>query len=97
MAYSRIPFAMAMDGLWPKSVARLNSYGVPRNAVLVSAGDFRIPLGTSGVVMLACLPVAVLLLVIVLGVRDGTYALPALMGSLGGPFGDCWRVRCFIY
>lgn len=128
MAYSRIPFAMAMDGLLPKSVARLNSYGVPHNAVLVSAvcysvfalvpfselvvadvvlyslalflefaalihfrrrepelrGDFRIPLGTSGVVMLACLPVAVLLLVIVLGVHDGTYALPALMGSLGG-------------
>jgi len=47
-------------------------------------GDFRIPLGTSGVVLLASLPVAVLLLVIVLGVRDGTYALPALIGSLGG-------------
>ena len=128
MSYSRIPFAMAMDGLMPKSITRLNSHDVPRNAVLVSAvcysvfalapfgelvvadvvlyslalfvefaaliqfrrrqpdlrGDFRIPLGTSGVVILASLPVAILLLVIVLGVRDGTYALPALLGSLCG-------------
>ena len=124
MSYSRIPFAMAVDGLMPRSIARLNSHGVPRNAVLVSAifalapfgelvvadvvlyslalfvefaalihfrrhepdlrGDFRIQLGTSGVVILASLPVAVLLLVIALGVRDDTYALPALIGSLGG-------------
>jgi amino acid transporter len=128
MSYSRIPFAMAIDGLMPRSIARLNGHDVPRNAVLVSAvcysifalapfgelvvadvvlyslalfvefaalihfrrrepelrGAFRIPLGTSGVVILASLPVAVLLLVIMLGVRDGTYALPALIGSLGG-------------
>jgi len=128
MSYSRIPFAMAIDGLLPKSIARVNSRDVPRNAVLVSAvcysifalapfgdlvvadvvlyslalfvefaalihfrlrepdlrGDFRIPLGTRGVVFLASLPVAVLLLVIALGVRDGTYALPALIGSLCG-------------
>ncbi|HEY8312489.1 MAG TPA: APC family permease [Gemmatimonadaceae bacterium] len=128
MSYSRIPFAMAVDGLLPKSIARVNSHDVPRNAVLVSAacysifslapfgelvvadvvlyslalfvefaalihfrrrepelrGDFRIPVGTTGVVMLASMPVAVLLLVIGLGVRDGTYALPALLGSLGG-------------
>lgn len=128
MSYSRIPFAMAMDGLMPRSIARLNSHDTPRNAVLVSAvcysifalapfgelvvadvvlyslalfvefaalihfrrrepelrGDFRIPLGTSGVMILASFPVAVLLLVITLGVRDGTYALPALIGSLGG-------------
>ncbi|MEO7042793.1 MAG: APC family permease [Gemmatimonadaceae bacterium] len=128
MSYSRIPFAMALDGLMPSSIARLNKNDVPRNAVLVSAvcysifalapfgelvvadvvlyslalfvefaaliqfrlhqpelrGHFRIPTGTTGVVSLACLPVAILLLVIVLGVRDGTYALPALLGSLVG-------------
>jgi amino acid transporter len=128
MSYSRIPFAMAVDGLLPSGVARVNSHDVPRNAVLASAvcysifalapfgelvvadvvlyslalfvefaalihfrrhepdlrGDFRIPLGTTGVTMLASLPVAVLLLVIALGVRDGTYALPALIGSAGG-------------
>lgn len=128
MSYSRIPFVMAMDGLMPSGISRVNSRGVPRNAVLASAvcysifalapfgelvvadvvlyslalfvefaalvqfrrrepelrGAFRIPLGTTGVVMLASLPVAVLLLVIALGVRDGTYALPALIGSLIG-------------
>ena len=128
MSYSRIPFAMAMDGLMPRSITRLNSHDVPRNAVLVSAvcysifalapfgelvvadvvlyslalfvefaaliqfrrrmpelrGDFRIPVGTAGVVMLASLPVAVLMVVIALGVRDGTYSLPALIGSLVG-------------
>jgi hypothetical protein len=36
-------------------------------------GHFRIPLRTSGVVVLASLPIAVLLLVIALGVRDGSY------------------------
>jgi len=128
MAYSRIPFAMATDGLMPRSLGRLNDRDVPQNAVLVSAvcysifalasfgelvvadvvlyslalfvefaaliqlrlrqpelrGDFRIPVGTTGVALLASLPVAILLLVIGLGVRDGTYALPALIGSLGG-------------
>ncbi len=48
--------AMAIDGLLPKGIARVNSHDVSRNAVLVSA----------------------------LGVRDGTYALPALIGSLCG-------------
>jgi len=128
MSYSRIPFAMALDGLMPPSIARVNRHDVPRNAVLASAvcysifalapfgelvvadvvlyslalfvefaalvqfrmhqpelrGHFRIPVGTAGVVTLACLPVAILLLVIALGVRDGTYALPALTGSLAG-------------
>ena len=128
MAYSRIPFAMAVDNLLPESMERVNAHGVPRNAVLVSAvfysiftlapfgelvvadvvlyslalflefaalvhfrrrepglrGDFRIPTGTTGVVFLAAMPVAVLVLVIALGVRDGTYALPALTGALLG-------------
>jgi len=119
---------MALDGLMPPSIARVNRHDVPRNAVLASAvcysifalapfgelvvadvvlyslalfvefaalvqfrmhqpelrGHFRIPVGTAGVVTLACLPVAILLLVIALGVRDGTYALPALTGSLAG-------------
>ena len=128
MAYSRIPFAMALDGLLPGRIARLNGHGVPQNAVLVSAafysvfalapfgelvvadvvlyslalflefaalihfrrrepslrGSFRIPTGTAGVVFLAALPVAVLLVVVVLGLRDGTYALPAMIGALAG-------------
>ncbi|MDQ2889490.1 MAG: APC family permease [Gemmatimonadota bacterium] len=128
MAYSRIPFAMAVDRLIPGSVATVNEHGVPRNAVLISAvfysvfalapfgelvvadvvlyslalflefaalihfrrrepnlrGVFRIPAGTAGVIFLASLPVSVLLVVIALGVRDGTYALPALIGSLAG-------------
>jgi len=37
LAYSRIPFAMARDGLLPAMLARSDSRGNPRNAVLVSA------------------------------------------------------------
>jgi amino acid transporter len=37
LAYSRIPFVMAMDGLLPASLARTNSRGTPRNAVLFAA------------------------------------------------------------
>ena len=44
-------------------------------------GAFRIPVGTGGVIALALLPVVVLAIVIALGVRDGEYAGPALMGA----------------
>ncbi|HJT80921.1 MAG TPA: APC family permease [Chthoniobacterales bacterium] len=37
MAYSRIPFVMAADGLLPKRLGKLDDAGTPRNAVLVSA------------------------------------------------------------
>lgn len=37
LVYSRIPFAMARDGLLPEMLARSDSRGTPRNAVLVSA------------------------------------------------------------
>jgi amino acid transporter len=37
MAYSRIPLAMASDGLLPAPLARLDGRGTPRNAVLASA------------------------------------------------------------
>ena len=37
MAYSRIPLAMADDGLLPAPLARTDARGTPRNAVLVSA------------------------------------------------------------
>lgn len=126
MSYSRIPFAMANDGVLPAVIGRTDQHDVPRFAILASAtmysvfalvpfsdlvvadvvlysmalflefaalvhfrrhepglrGAFRIPVGTAGVVLLAALPTTVLVLVILLGVRDGEYAGPALLGSL---------------
>lgn len=37
LSYSRIPLAMATDGLLPEALARTDSRGTPRNAVLASA------------------------------------------------------------
>jgi amino acid transporter len=37
LAYSRIPFVMATDGLLPSRLSRTDERGTPRNAVLVSA------------------------------------------------------------
>jgi amino acid transporter len=37
MAYSRIPLAMASDGLLPRALATIDARGTPRNAVLASA------------------------------------------------------------
>lgn len=37
LSYSRIPFAMAADGLLPKGLAKLDSRSTPRTAVIVSA------------------------------------------------------------
>jgi amino acid transporter len=37
LSYSRIPFAMALDGLLPKSLGKVDRLATPRNAVLVSA------------------------------------------------------------
>lgn len=37
LSYSRIPLAMASDGLLPRKLAKLDSRSTPRNAVLVSA------------------------------------------------------------
>jgi amino acid transporter len=37
LAYSRIPFVLAADGLLPNKLAKLDNHGTPRNAVLVSA------------------------------------------------------------
>src|SRR4029077_13918348 len=37
LAYSRIPLALARDGLLPAALGRTDTRGVPRNAVLVSA------------------------------------------------------------
>jgi amino acid transporter len=125
LAYSRIPFVMAEDGLLPSVLRRTDARGTPRNAVLFAAvcyslfmlmpfgglvvadvllyslalmlefgallqlrrrepslrGVFRIPLNTTGVAVLAALPMAVLLLVIALSLVDGEYGLPALAGA----------------
>jgi amino acid transporter len=37
LAYSRVPLAMATDGLLPKALAATDARGTPRNAVLASA------------------------------------------------------------
>jgi amino acid transporter len=37
LSYSRIPFILASDGLLPRSLAKLDRRGTPRNAVIVSA------------------------------------------------------------
>lgn len=44
-------------------------------------GPFRIPLGTSGVAVLALLPLAVLFLVVALSFADGEFGLPAVVGA----------------
>lgn len=127
LGHSRVPLAMATDGLLPKVLAKTDSRGTPRNAVLASAvcysvfallpfahlvvadvllyaiallmelaalvalrrrepelrGAFRIPLGTRGVAVLACLPALVLVALVWLSFADGEYALPALLGAFG--------------
>ncbi|HEX8691753.1 MAG TPA: APC family permease [Longimicrobium sp.] len=45
-------------------------------------GPFRLPLGTAGVALLAALPMAVLVFVVVLGLRDPEMGLPAIAGAL---------------
>ena len=37
LSYSRIPFAMAIDGLLPKSLAKVDQRGTPKTAVVISA------------------------------------------------------------
>jgi amino acid transporter len=37
LSYSRIPFVMALDGLLPRALARTDSRGTPRQAVLFAA------------------------------------------------------------
>jgi amino acid transporter len=44
-------------------------------------GVFRIPLGRSGVIILAALPMIVLIGVIAISFRDGEYGIPALIGA----------------
>ena len=44
-------------------------------------GAFRIPLGRSGVMIVAALPMIVLLGVIAISFRDGEYGVPALLGA----------------
>ncbi len=50
LAYSRIPFVMAGDGLLPKAIAYVDRRGTPRNSVLVSAVFYSVfvlvPLGS---------------------------------------------------
>jgi amino acid transporter len=125
LGYSRIPFVLAHDALLPKALAKLDVYGTPRTAVIVSAvfyslftlvafgklivadvllysvalflefgalirlrkiepslrGVFRIPLGRTGVAILAALPMIVLVGVIGVSFADGEYGFPAVIGT----------------
>ena len=125
LAYSRIPFVMATDGLLPSNLARTDQRGTPRNAVIVSAifysvfvlvpfgrlvvadvllyslalflefgalvrlrrtepnlrGAFRIPLQRRWVALLAAVPMAILVGVVIIAFHDGEYGLPAVIGA----------------
>ncbi len=125
LSYSRIPFVLALDGLLPNKLAKIDNHSTPRNAVIISAfaysifvlvpfgklviadvllyslalflefaaliqlrktepnlrGPFRIPLGRTGVIFLAALPMLVLLGVIAISFRDGEYGIPAIIGA----------------
>ena len=126
LSYSRIPFAMAGDGLLPGFLSRPDVRGTPRSAVIVSAvcysvfallsfahlvvadvllysmalflefgalislrikepklrGAFRIPVGTTGVIVLALIPVLILTVVTGLELNDGEYGLPSIAAAV---------------
>ena len=42
LAYSRVPLAMADDGLLPRPLAKTDARGTPVNAVLVSAACYSV-------------------------------------------------------
>ena len=123
LTYSRIPAAMADDGLLPARLADTDARGTPRGAVLVSAcvysvfallpfsglvvadvvfyamalllefgallairrrepalrGPFRIPLGITGVTVLAAVPLTILAGVIGLSLIGGEYEPQAIL------------------
>jgi len=127
LAYSRIPLAMAEDGMLPRAIARTDDRGTPRNAVLFAAlfysafaliplaglvvadvllyamalslefaslvmlrhreprlrGPFRIPLGNGGVTFMAAVPMAILVVVVAMELRQPDYGFPAVVGALG--------------
>lgn len=127
LAYSRIPLAMAADGMLPKPFAITDARGTPRRAVLFAAGcysvfallpfgslvvadvllyamalmlefaalihlrrrepglrgAFRIPVGRSGVILLAAVPAVVLVVVVALELQDPEYGAPAVGIALG--------------
>ena len=128
LAYSRIPAAMAADGLLPARLAATDEHGTPRGAVLVSAaiysivallpfsglvvadvvfyalalllefgalivirrrepalrGPFRIPLGATGVTVLAMIPLTILAGVIGLSLLGGEYEPTAILVTVVG-------------
>ena len=89
LAYSRIPLAMAGDGLLPAALAKTDSRGTPRRAVLVSAAFYSVfvlvPFGKLVVADVLLYAVALLLefgALIVLRKRE-----PALRGTFRIPTG----------
>jgi amino acid transporter len=89
LAYSRVPLAMADDGLLPRSLAKTDARGTPVNAVLVSAVCYSV----FALLPLQRLVVAdVLLYALALFLEFGALVVlrrkePALRGSFRIPIG----------
>ena len=90
LAYSRIPFVMAMDGLLPPSLARTNVRGTPRNAVLFAAACYSIftLLPFSGLVVADVLLYSLALMLEFLSLIVLRRREPALRGSFRIPVGS---------
>jgi amino acid transporter len=75
LAYSRIPFVMAGDGLLPRALAATDRRGTPRNAVLISAACYS---------LFVLLPFGKLVIAALVRLRKTE---PALRGSFRIPLG----------
>jgi amino acid transporter len=89
LAYSRIPFVMATDGLLPSALARTNERGTPRNAVLFAAVCYSVfmLLPFSGLVVADVLLYSLALMLEFLALIALRRREPTLRGSFRIPIG----------
>ena len=89
LAYSRIPFVMATDGLLPTSLARTNARGTPRNAVLFAAVCYSlfVLLPFAGIVVADVLLYSLALMLEFLSLIALRLREPALRGTFRIPLG----------